>query len=240
MKALIFNSGTGTRLGALTKVAPKCMTAIDAEYTVIKWQLETLFTAGVEEVIITTGPFEELLVEYVQGLQKKPSVRFVRNTRYQETNYIYSMYCARELLSGDDFIILHGDLVYEEGLLLDLIKSERSAAAVDYAAPLPEKDFKAKVAEGMIRAIGIEFFSKDCHACQPMYKFLADDFQRWMQEVVSFCEAGTVKVYAENAFNAISDTISLYPLDIEGRLCKEIDNPEDLDLVSALFQKYKK
>jgi len=49
-------------------------------------------------------------------------------------------------------------------------------------------------------------------------------------------EAGQTGVYAENAFNGQNGMIPLYPLELNGRLCAEIDNPDDLASVGERFQ----
>lgn len=41
---------------------------------------------------------------------------FVKNELYKDTNYIYSIYCAREYLD-DDILLMHGDLVFESAVL---------------------------------------------------------------------------------------------------------------------------
>ena len=46
-----------------------------------------------------------------------------------------------------------------------------------------------------------------------------------------------VNVYAENAFNAVWEEIPVYPLDLAGLLCAEIDNQADKEYVSARFAK---
>jgi choline kinase len=52
-----------------------------------------------------------------------------------------------------------------------------------------------------------------------------------------FCRRGDVKVYAENAFNEKQGAIPLYPMELNGRLCHEIDTPEDLKTVSGMFMR---
>ena len=237
MKALIFNSGVGTRLGELTKTSPKCMTYLDESNTILKLQLESLALLDVEEVIITTGPFEEMLKDYVASLPQKPPVRFVQNPLYTETNYIYSMYCARDFIKDDNVIVLHGDLVFDISVLRDLMAVDtHSVAAIDFQSPLPEKDFKAKIENGKIQSISVDLSGRDCYACQPLYMFLQRDFSVWLSRVCDFCENGNVKVYAENALNEISNQIDFRALDLKSRLCKEIDNMEDLESVSAIFR----
>ena len=55
MKALILNSGLGSRMGVLTSEHPKCMTEISPRETIISRQLNQLAEAGIREVVITTG-----------------------------------------------------------------------------------------------------------------------------------------------------------------------------------------
>ena len=68
MKALILNSGMGTRMGALTAQQPKCMTDISSRETILSRQLRQIVHAGIQEVVITTGPFDRALVEYCEGI----------------------------------------------------------------------------------------------------------------------------------------------------------------------------
>ena len=55
MKALILNSGLGSRMGTLTSEHPKCMTEISSHETILSRQLRQIADEGIEEVIITTG-----------------------------------------------------------------------------------------------------------------------------------------------------------------------------------------
>ena len=106
MKALILNSGKGSRMGDLTKTHPKCMTEIASMETIISRQLRQVAEQGISEVIITTGPFEEKLIHYVESLGLPLSYTFVRNPNYENTNYIYSMYLAKKYLEDTDVFLL--------------------------------------------------------------------------------------------------------------------------------------
>ena len=142
---------------------------------------------------------------------------------------------ARALLEADDVISLHGDLELAPEVMDMLAAAPVSSVAVDASLPLPEKDFKARITGGRVSAIGVNVFGKECVASQPAYRFLRKDFCRWMEEIRRFVERGERTCYAENAFNAAWEEIPLYPLDVGGRLCAEIDNPEDQARVCAQF-----
>lgn len=235
MKALILNSGLGSRMGALTHEHPKCMTELSPGETILSRQLRMLSDHGVTEVVITTGPFEDVLTDYCRRLDLPLRFTFVHNPRYRETNYIYSIDCARNALRGDDLLLMHGDLVFEDAVLDDAMSFSGSCMAVSSTQPLPEKDFKAEIHDGRIFRVGVEFFTS-CQAAQPLYKLCREDWETWLDRIAVFCERGQVGCYAENALNEVTDRVALLPLDMKDRLCREVDNPEDLAAVSAAVQ----
>ncbi|MBR5509293.1 MAG: phosphoenolpyruvate mutase [Lachnospiraceae bacterium] len=232
MKALILNSGMGSRMGVLTSEHPKCMTEVSSHDTILSRQLRQVAEAGITEVVMTTGLFDSVLVNYCQSLDLSLHFTFVKNPVYDQTNYIYSIYCARDVLKDEDILLLHGDLVFENQVLDAVLASEESCMTVSSTLPLPEKDFKAVIQDGHIVKVGIEFFT-DAMAAQPLYKLKKEDWNVWLEQIIHFCESDRVKCYAENAFNEVSDRCQIVALDVRNQLCAEIDNPEDLAVVSA-------
>ena len=237
MIALLLNSGLGSRMGDETKVHPKCMTKITGTETIISWQVKLLERIGVTEAVVTTGHLSAMLEDYLLSLDTPIRFHFVHNPRYRETNYIYSMYLARDLLAGQDVLSLHGDLVMHPAVMEKLAASPVSAVTVDTTLLLPEKDFKGRIRDGRLMEVGVNVYGEDCVELQPAYRFLAADFDRWMQKIRRFIAEGTEKVYAENAFNAVWEEIPVYPLNLAGLLCAEIDNQADKEYVSARFAK---
>ena len=231
MKALILNSGMGTRMGVLASSHPKCMTEISLKETILSRQLSQLTDVGVEEIVITTGPMDSVLVNYCQSLELPVRITFVKNPEYKETNYIYSIYCAKKYLD-DDMILMHGDIVMENEVLDKVINSESSCMVVSSTLDLPEKDFKAVIRDGKVVKVGVEFFN-EAMAAAPVYKLFKKDWQLWLDKIAAYCEAGNTKVYAENALNELDGAANITALDVENLLCAEIDNQEDLAVVYA-------
>jgi choline kinase len=235
MKALILNSGLGRRMGVLASEHPKCMTEISNKETILSRQLKLIASHGITEVVMTTGLFDDVLINYCKSLDLPLQYTFVKNERYMETNYIYSIYCARNYLMNDGIIMMHGDLVFEGSVLDAVINSNTSCMVVSSTSELPEKDFKAVVNNGRITSIGVEFFN-NAMAAQPLYKLKKEDWNIWLDSICRFVETGKVDCYAENAFNEVSDQCIIHILDIKKALCSEIDTPEDLAVVSALVK----
>ncbi len=230
MKALILNSGLGHRMGVLTSEQPKCMTEISSHETILSRQLNMLCDAGIREVVITTGYYDALLVSYCNSLDLPIHYTFVKNPVYDKTNYIYSIYCAREYLD-DDIILMHGDLVFENEVFDRVLSSPYSCMTVSSTLPLPEKDFKAVIVNDMVTKVGVEFFNDAMYA-QPLYKLMRDDWKIWLDKISEFCEKDNVRVYAENALNELDGRANIHALDVNNLLCAEIDNPDDLVVVS--------
>ena len=221
-------------MGILTSEHPKCMTELNSRETILSRQLRIVADAGIEEVVITTGYYDGVLVQYCNSLDLPLHYTFVKNPVYDKTNYIYSIYCAREYLD-DDIILMHGDLVFEAEVFDKVISSEASCMIVSSTLPLPEKDFKAQVVDGKVIAVGVDIFNEAMEA-QALYKLNKADWRIWLDRIIEFCEDVDVskrKVYAENALNELNGAANILALDVENLLCSEIDNPEDLAVVSA-------
>ena len=238
MKALIFNSGLGSRLGKLTANSPKAMVRLGDGETIFGRQLRVLSSCGITEFVVTTGPHpEQLMAAAAPYVGRGCSFSFVPNTEYSQTNYIYSMYRARDLLRGDDFLVLHGDLVFDAAYAQTVIDSPlESLGSVNASLPQPEKDFKARVVDGQVREVSVMIFDDDCVAFQPFYKLSSASMSSWLDVVERFVEAGDVKVYAENAANTVFEKMGVAAHSYAEHYVEEVDTPEDLKRVSAAIR----
>lgn len=234
MKALILNSGLGSRMGTYTTNHPKCMTELIGNQTILSKQLTQLENLGIKDVIITTGYYNKVLVDYIESLNLNLNYTFVNNTKYNTTNYIYSIFLAREYLK-DDILLMHGDLVFDDLVLKDIYNYKKSCMVTSSSLELPQKDFKAVINNMRIDKIGINFFT-NANAAQPLYKLLKKDWTTWLDKIEDFCKNDKVSCYAENAFNEISNECEIFPFDIKDRLCSEIDTPEDLKKIKNILK----
>lgn len=235
MKALILNSGLGQRMGVMTKDYPKCMTEIMCESTILSRQLRQIISFGIKEAVITTGYYDKVLEEYCNELRLPIKLTFIKNPLYDSTNYIYSIYCAREILSDSEILLMHGDLVFENLVLEALLDSEESGMVVSSTQPLPDKDFKAVIKDGCIEKVGIEYFDNAMYA-QPLYKLNKKDWKIWLDKISEFCENNNTQCYAEKALNEVANQCGIYPVDVKDMLCAEIDTVEDLEKVSQALK----
>ena len=233
MKALILNSGLGSRMGVLTKEHPKCMTEIAPGETIVSRQLRLLSASGIQDIVMTTGYYDSVLTEYCRSLGLPVTFTFVKNPLYDRTNYIYSIWCAREHLQ-DDILLLHGDLVFDRKVAEMVTAYPGSCMTVSTTLPLPEKDFKARISDGRVMQVGVDVF-EDAVEAQAFYRLLRNDWEAWLERIGDFCRAGNTRVYAENALNELEGRANIMALDVKDLLCAEIDNETDLRTVRELL-----
>lgn len=237
MKAFIFNSGKGSRLGALTAHQPKALVSLGNGETLLSRQLRLLGEAGIRDVVISTGYLGDMIREAVKPFETQGfHFTFVDNPHYATSNAIVSMALAREALVGDDCLVLHGDLVFSEAWLERLLSAPvANAVATDATSPLNEKDFKARVQNGRIVTIAVDVFGEDCVNLMPFYKLSSEALATWLEAVEAFCARGETNVYAENAANTVMAALDLHALSYADMVMVEVDTPEDLKIAQALI-----
>lgn len=235
MRAFIFNSGRGSRLGALTAAQPKALVPLANGETLLSRQLRLLGKAGVGDVVISTGYLaKQIMAASAPFTEQGMSVRFVHNPNYQTTNAIVSLDLAAPLLRGEELLMLHGDLVFDANWLEKVLSTTApDLAAVDATPPLNEKDFKARIENGTIAAIGVDLCGEDCVNFMPFYKLSAQALDLWLDAVHAAIGRGETQIYAETAAAPVLCKMQLAPFSYAGRLLAEIDTPEDLAAVRS-------
>ena len=237
MKAIIFNSGLGSRMAELTKNNPKCMLKLYNGETILERQIRILSDCGIRDFIITTGPFKEQLYE-VANKFKNLNFQFVANDDYENTNYIVSMNNASQYFN-DDVLLLHGDLVFNKNLVIKLLNNKNSSVCLyNEEKALPEKDFKGRFKDNKLLEVSVNIFDDDCYAFQPLYKLDKKTLQLWKEKVAEFIEKGNTKVYAENALNEILDKLNIQGMSYKDDYIDEIDNEDDYKRVSNEIKEF--
>lgn len=124
--AVILAAGMGTRLSGEVTDRPKGFLRI-GESPIIVESIQCLVRAGIRDVLIVTGHlaghYESLDVNNGASLQT------VHNPRFAESGSMYSLYCARESLTGS-FLLLESDLIYEQRALTELLNHDADDAVL--------------------------------------------------------------------------------------------------------------
>ncbi|MFW9873183.1 MAG: sugar phosphate nucleotidyltransferase [Candidatus Thorarchaeota archaeon] len=238
MKVIILNAGIGKRLAPLTNTLPKCLIKINGNNTILDHQLKNIIKFGFKDFIIPTGPFEEQIIDHIQKNYPSLKVQYVNNPLYDKTNYIYSLYLAKEIID-EDVLYSHGDLIFSENLVNLLLDSKDSdCVLVNKEIPPPVKDFKAIILNDRITQIGVNIFGENTAFLAPLYKLSKEFMIKWLIHIENFVNKDILNCYAEDALNEILDTLLLKPC-YYNEFCVEIDDHEDLEGVKNYLSKTK-
>lgn len=128
MKVIILAAGQGTRLRPLTDDRPKCMVEVNGR-SIIERQLDTIRACGIrdEDIIIICGYCSDVL----KNRFKDTNIHFIVNKRYDLTNMVCSLMCARNLMeSEEDIIISYGDIIYGEGVFQKILEAKDDMSVI--------------------------------------------------------------------------------------------------------------
>jgi len=130
MKALILAAGFGNRMRPLSDNVHKTLLEISGR-TIIERIISSLVENHVSQVVVVTGYRADELKNYL--LQEFPSVdfEFINNSKYRETNNIFSMALAFEAIElDDDILLIESDLIYEPAVIERAIHSKHENVAL--------------------------------------------------------------------------------------------------------------
>ncbi len=235
MQAVILAAGQGTRLRPLTDRCPKCLVEVQGK-PILQHQLEALSDAGLRECIIVVGYRAEQVRDYFGAHFRNLSITYVENEIFDRTNNIYSLWLARPRIT-EDLLLLEGDLVFDSGLLMDLLEvPNKNAAVVDRFQPfmngtvvLTHGDRATAMVLGREQPRGFDYES--ALKTVNIYKFSHQAVSYvLMPALAAYVSQGQTDIFYEAAISsAIAEgTLQLEVLRTGPRAWGEIDTREDL------------
>ncbi|WP_299524038.1 aminotransferase class I/II-fold pyridoxal phosphate-dependent enzyme [uncultured Methanobrevibacter sp.] len=246
MQAIILAAGMGKRLKELTNDVTKCMVKIN-NVTMIERMLSQLDDLNLNKIILVIGYKGNKLKDFIKTLNVNTPIEFIENEIYDKTNNIYSLFLAKDYLLKEDSLILESDLIFENGILEDLIND-----------PYPNLALVAKFEswmDGTVVTIDnqnniMNFLSKNQFSFEDIpnyyktvniYKFSKDFSNHYY---VPFLEAyihalGTNEYY-EQVLKVISnlDESHIKVKKLVDKNWYEIDDIQDLNIAESIFAPY--
>ncbi len=129
--ACILAAGMGSRLKKLTQDNTKCMISVNEE-KLIDTILETLISAGIDNVYVVTGYQAENLEIYLNQKYPNTNLTFIRNDIYATTNNIYSFKLALPFVcKHDEIILIESDLWIDKDTAINFIQDTRQNVVHD-------------------------------------------------------------------------------------------------------------
>lgn len=243
MQGLILAAGLGSRMKELTKNTTKSMVEVNG-ISLMERMLSQLDQLELERIVIVDGYQSDILENYVSTLKVKTPIEYVTNEIYNTTNNIYSVYLAKEYFLKTDTIMIESDLIFSEDLLNKVVNSSFNNLSVvskfeswmdgtvvryddDYNIVdfIGKKSFDFDQIDNYYKTVNIYKFSKE---------FSQDIYFPFLEAQM---QAFGKNEYYETILKTISqlDPTIMKALDIGDTLWYEIDDAQDLDVASSLF-----
>ena len=226
MRGIILAAGKGSRLNGSDGESPKCLVKAGG-VTLIERQIRVLREAGITDIAAVVGSQSDK-VRRACG----HGITYVENSRYAQTNSMYSLWLARPLLL-DGFVVLNCDVLFHPVLLTDLLTARHDNALLlayreAHQPPFGDEEMKVRVRCGQVvdmsktmdpavadgENVGIVKFGPAGAAA------LVDIMDRLVA-------AGGLRDWAPRAFAAFAGSHPLHVIGTRGYPWIEIDFPED-------------
>lgn len=225
MRGIILAAGKGSRLNGTAGDKPKCLVEAGG-ITLLERQIAALKRSGIDDVVVVVGCQADRVRQRCGR-----GVTYVENSRFAETNSLYSLWTARALLY-EGFVVLNCDVLFHPALLDDLLATHHDAALlIAYREPgqvFGDEEMKVKVRDGLVidmsktmdpaeadgENLGIVTFGPEA----------APHLVRILDGIVA---GGGLKDWAPKAFREFAQDRPLHALGTRGYPWIEIDFPDD-------------
>ena len=226
MRAIILAAGKGSRLNGSTEETPKCLVTVGG-VSLIERQITVLQDAGIDDITVVVGCQADR-VRRTCGY----GISYLENTRYAETNSLYSLWMARALLY-EGFVVLNCDVLFHPALLDDLLSARHEdALLLAYRgaddAPFGDEEMKVKVRGGRVIEISKEMAPDEADGENlGIVKFGARGAAVLVEIMDRLVAAGSLRAWAPRAFAEFAQVRPLHAVGTRGLPWIEIDFPED-------------
>lgn len=239
MKVILLLAGKGRRLEELTQNRHKAFIPFDG-IPCLNHLLERLLWAGTTELIPVLGFDSEAVYKLISEMcHGRIKLTPVINARYEVTNNLGSLICAREYVEGDSFVVCNGDLVINKFILKDLIESDQeSTIAVDNS----KQD--ASIDSPGLKIIDKRIYDLGRHIPFEVSGGYAVGVYKFGRQLSSIFFATAEEIFAKNQNAGFHDPLiplfkdyPIYANSTKGRSWMDIDKKEDISPASDLLRK---
>jgi choline kinase len=225
MKGIILAAGKGSRLNGTAGDKPKCLVELGG-MTLIERQMQVLERAGIDEIAVVVGCQADRVRETCGT-----GVTYVENSRFAETNSLYSLWTARALLY-EGFVVLNCDVLFHPALLDDLLVTHHDAALLmawrEAGQTFGDEEMKVKVQGGRVIDMSKSMAPDEADGENlGIVKFGRKSAQHLVSILDRIVAGGGLRDWAPRAFCEFAQEQRLQAIGTRGLPWIEIDFPQD-------------
>jgi|LSQX01.1.fsa_nt_gb choline kinase len=233
MKALILAAGMGTRLRPLTDTRPKCLVEVNGKPIIFN-QIDNLGKNGIKNITVVAGYKSDMLKHILK--EKYPFIDVIENSDYKITNNMYSAYLTKDNFYERDFLLLNGDVYFDDIVISELLKQNYENAIVVEKDEYNEESMKVICNNMRIIGISKEISKDDAFGVSiDIYRFSSTGAKVFFNKITEYIEDKKIyNQWTEAALNDILPIVEFKPCPLKGRWI-EIDDHNDLKKAECIF-----
>jgi len=228
MKGIILAAGKGSRLNGTIGDKPKCLLRVGGK-TLVERQIEALKSVGITDIVVVVGC-------QADSVRRNCGARitYIENSRFAQTNSLYSLWLARPLLY-DGFVVMNCDVLFHPQMLSDLVTSRHEDALLiayqdDDAEPFGDEEMKIKVRRGRVTEIAKTLSPAEADGENVgVVKFGRDGARLLATLLDRRVSEGGLRGWAPKAFGEFAQIRPLHVIGTRAFPWTEIDFPEDYE-----------
>ncbi len=221
-QAVILAAGQGSRLTHASNGVPKCLVKVGGT-PLIEHQLGILEEVGIERVCVVVG-------HDARTVRSAASSRceFIVNHQYASTNSLYSLWLAREWVSGP-FVLMNCDVLAHPDIYHRVMAVNGSALAYDSASGKEDEHMKVCIKGGLVRSLGKQLPREMVDGENVgVLQFDEAAARLLFIEAREIIDSGTTADWAPAAVDRLAKRIPIRGVDVTDLPWTEIDFPDDL------------
>ena len=230
MKTIILGAGKAPRLLPLTKDTPLYLLKVSNK-SIIAHQAECLKAAGVDDILLITGPHADKATDELKNL----SVSSEYNPFYETSGMAMTLWLVRDKLK-DGFIFLYSDVLFDKEIISSLLKSKEDITlCVEKSNPREEAEKVVLGKDEKIQAISKAHLEGANGEFIGIARFSKKGAALIIQELEKIARSNLNATFITLIGNLMAGQNVVYSLDIGNYNFFDIDFPDDLKEAEKFF-----
>lgn len=237
VRAAILAAGRGVRMGGGT---PKTLLPLDERGPMLRYILEGLKTAPLDDLLIVTGHRPDEVERFVTENWSGVPVTFVRNMRYASWGNFHSVRTALDQSPGMDVMVVNCDIVVGAEVYGRVAETAGDLVlAVQKRKRLDQEDMRVQLDGDEVLAVSKQLKLPRSHGEYAGVSLLRGAAPRVYSDMCNGLEwQGTTHVYYEDVYDMMLRRVTARAAEVREGEYAEVDTPEDIPAAVEVVDRF--
>jgi len=225
-EVILLAAGVGKRMGKTSKPLLKF-----GNRTLIERHISNFLELGVKNFTVVVGYMKDNVKRAIGKKFWRTRIRFISNPIYESSGSGYSLLLAKKTFTGNDFISMDADILYDKRILNFILNCPReNVALVDPRSKFTGEEVNVFARGGSV--VGLGKHARTPKLCVGeaigVYRFSKSSGAKLASGIMAMVRKRGKKIEYEDVYNSIARQLSMFPQRIPLVPWIEIDTKEDL------------